>query len=118
MSNVLIVDDDKQVIQQLRTLIQDMGHQARFLLESEYLFPMLSQTSIDLVLLDVHMPGIDGISLLRKIREDSEHHDLPVIILTADTDDLLLARCFEAGGTDFINKPVQQMVFQGCFKGN
>ncbi|MCR4667439.1 MAG: response regulator [Desulfovibrio sp.] len=62
-------------------------------------------SSIDLILLDYHMPDMSGIDILRRIRTDARHANIPVVILTGDIDAGLEAEGFAAGATDFIRKP-------------
>lgn len=59
-----------------------------------------------MVLLDLNMPGMDGIELLRVIRHDSKRNLLPVIILTTSTDDRDIENCYREGANSYIQKPV------------
>lgn len=63
----------------------------------------------DLVLLDIVMPRMDGIEVCKIIRDDSNLKEIPVIFVTANTDDEVLAGAFEAGGNDYIRKPVNKV---------
>jgi CheY-like chemotaxis protein len=63
----------------------------------------------DLVLLDIVMPGMDGVELCKIIRDDLNLKEIPVIFVTANTDDEVLAGAFEAGGNDYIRKPVNKV---------
>lgn len=109
MTRILIVDDDLQVSEHLSTLLDEFGYQTLFLLEPEYLFQMLTSKTVDLMLLDIHMPSIDGLTLLKQLKQNPQYRQIPVIMLTGDTDEKKLAQCFESGAVDFINKPVRQI---------
>ena len=63
----------------------------------------------DLVLLDIVMPKMDGIEVCEIIRNDSILKEIPVIFITANTEDEVLASAFEAGGNDYIRKPVNKV---------
>jgi len=115
-STILIIDDDKQVIQQLSEWIVSFGHIPRFTLEPEYLLQLLDSTPIDLILLDVYMPGIDGIAVLEQLQAHPRYQRIPVIMLTADVDDKLLEKCFDKGAVDFLNKPPREVVLKSRIK--
>lgn len=110
MSKILIVDDDKHVIQQVSACLTSLEYEVQFTLEPEYLFQLLDAVPIDLILLDVYMPGTDGMTVLQKLKAHPTFQNLPVIMLTADTDERLLKKCFELGASDFVNKPVSAVV--------
>jgi PleD family two-component response regulator len=67
------------------------------------------QPAVDLVLLDIVMPEMDGTEACARIRNDSRYADLPIIMMTALEDGEALARAFEAGATDYITKPVMHV---------
>ena len=70
---------------------------------------MRSANRPDLVLLDIEMPGMDGIEFCSIVRNDSNLKEIPIIFVTANTDDNVLARAFAAGGNDYIRKPVNNI---------
>ena len=59
----------------------------------------------DLILLDLHMPELDGFEVMNQIRMDESLYEIPVIFLTADDDKVTEVRGFRAGAMDFITKP-------------
>jgi len=63
----------------------------------------ISSTQIDLVLLDVMMPGMDGFEVTRRIRKDTQHHALPVILVTALRESEDRVKGIEAGCDDFLS---------------
>ncbi|MBF0288844.1 MAG: response regulator [SAR324 cluster bacterium] len=116
MANILIVDDNKQTIQQVDELLCSFGYSSLYTLEPEFLFEILESKPVDLILLDVHMPGEDGVSLLKKVKEHPVFRSIPVIMLTGDTDERLLEKCFASGAMDFINKPIHDIVLKSRVK--
>ena len=70
-----------------------------------------SNSKFDLILLDIMMPEIDGIEVLRKIREGTVNKETPVIIMTAYGDSTNVKKAIEYGASDFIVKPIEQGAF-------
>ena len=103
---ILLIDDDTLI----RTLVVKglsragmTVHQAG---NGDDGLAQLEDSTPDLVLLDVHMPGIGGFDTLRAIRHRAASAELPVIMLTADDDASAIETAFELGATDFITKPI------------
>jgi DNA-binding response OmpR family regulator len=99
---VLIVDDDARLFELLETYLEQNGVSARSAPDGPTALRLLESTPVDALLLDVMMPGMDGLSVLRKIRETS---DLPVIMLTAKGDETDRVVGLELGADDYLSKP-------------
>ena len=63
----------------------------------------------DLILLDIQMPGMNGIEVCKVLKKDERTHDIPVIFVTASTDNDTLKEAFESGGTDYVRKPLNKI---------
>mgnify|MGYP003340849650 CR=1 FL=1 len=61
----------------------------------------------DLIILDIRMPGIDGIEACREIKQDEELKSIPVLFLTADSDEYMTMKAADAGGEHYITKPIR-----------
>jgi|GEM_PF-2646659 len=116
MKQILIVDDDRQVIKQVSTLLRSMGYIYGFIPRPEFLFKRLRDESFDLILMDINMPGVDGITLLKQLKVHPDYQDIDVIMMTGDTDGETLAKCFECGATDYITKPINELVLKARVK--
>lgn len=112
MANILIIDDDKATLQQVTALINSFGHTPVPSVYATHIFDILDGESIDLILLDIYMPEIDGLKILKQLKAHEIYKTIPVIMLTSDTDDNLLDECFQAGAMDFINKPLNDVVLR------
>jgi CheY-like chemotaxis protein len=95
MSKVLILDDERQVIQQVSTLLDSFGYDYDFIPKADFLFRKLDSDDFDLILLDINMAGRDGVSLLRELKGSEQYKDIEVIMMTGETDDRILSECFE-----------------------
>lgn len=107
-ARILIIDDDDEARLLLRGLLSERGYRNSAELEDggRAIERILTQRP-DLTLLDVEMPGADGLSILRTVRADDAGADLPIVIVTATDDDDTRQAALEAGATDFLTKPVQ-----------
>ena len=100
--HVLIVDDDARLFELLENYLGQNAVTARSAPDGQTALRLLAQHSVDAVLLDVMMPGMDGLNVLRKIRE---HSDVPVIMLTAKGDETDRVVGLELGADDYLPKP-------------
>ena len=106
---ILIVDDQPQNIELLEAYLVPQGYEVITAATGEEALGKLSGNQIDLILLDVMMPGMDGFEVTRRVRQDSLHRLLPIILVTAlkETEDRV--KGIEAGCDDFLSKPVDRV---------
>lgn len=102
---ILVVDDDTSNLRMASRILSAEQMRVSCLKSGEDALAFLHDNRPDLILLDVHMPGMDGFETLASIRSDHETADIPVIFLTADDDSNTETRGLEAGAKDFIKKP-------------
>ncbi len=102
---ILIVDDVPKNIQLIANFLTKEGYLINFALDGVSALEHVTRETFDLILLDVMMPGMDGIEVCKRIKKSSEFADIPVIFITAKTDNDTIARGFEAGGVDYVVKP-------------
>ncbi len=105
MAKILVVDDDRKVLEQMQQILGEAGHRVAFTPRPDFVLPRLESAGFDLVLLDVNMPGENGKDLLIRIKAQEAYQNLPVIMVTGEDDANLLAECFEAGAVDYVEKP-------------
>jgi DNA-binding response OmpR family regulator len=111
---ILIVDDSEEQRESLAVMLQQAGY--RSILFSDSAADALTRLGIgtsapqsdriDIVLMDLLMPDMDGLEACRQIREDERFEHLPVIVVTAKTEASDLTAAYTAGATDYIRKPV------------
>jgi putative two-component system response regulator len=108
-SVILIVDDYPQNVKLLEAYLLPCGYKLVKAASGEEALTKLEGNKIDLILLDVMMPDIDGFEVTRRIRQDDKNHFLPIILVTSlrETEDRV--RGIEAGCDDFISKPVDKL---------
>jgi sigma-B regulation protein RsbU (phosphoserine phosphatase) len=111
---ILIVDDSRDEQALLSTRLRAAGYEALIVADSaEAVLEMLSQNSagqrmgeIDLILMDIMLPGVDGLEACRRIKATEWLQDIPIIVITVKTDEQALLAAFAAGAMDYIRKPV------------
>ncbi len=101
---VLVVDDDTMNLQIAEKMLMD-GFCVYTADSGEKALDFLKSRIPELILLDIHMPGMNGFAVLEKLRADRMYREIPVIFLTADDDQETEVRGFQAGALDFITKP-------------
>ncbi|MEM6971619.1 MAG: response regulator transcription factor [Pseudomonadota bacterium] len=101
-AHILIVDDDPAIREVVRFALEDAGLRVSESADGTTALRVIAQESIDLVILDIGMPGLDGFQTCRAIREKTA---LPVIFLTARDDEIDRVLAFELGGDDHVSKP-------------
>lgn len=107
--SILIVDDNEANIQYLATLLDNEGYNVRAATSGEMAISAVSRMLPDLILLDVMMPNMDGYETLRKIKGISAAEKIPVIFLTAKTEEADIIKGFEEGAVDYVKKPFNSM---------
>lgn len=103
--NLLIVDDSTHNLEILSTLLTAHGHQVRTASGGFEALRLARQSTPDLVLLDVHMPDLDGFEVCRALRETWDSSRLPVVFLSAAQDPVNRVKAFQFGAIDFVSKP-------------
>jgi CheY-like chemotaxis protein len=113
---ILIVDDSPDQQTLLRTILKQAGYPDLLSAESAKMaFSMLDMdgettpTQIDLILMDVLMPELDGVEACRRIKRRPHLSDIPIIMVTANNDRSNLQAAFAAGANDYITKPVHSL---------
>ena len=108
---VLVVDDDPGVLLLMRETLAKAGFDVSVAASGPEAIELCCEFEPDLVLLDINMPSMDGITACIEIRKQSEH-DFPIIMVTSVDDAVSIQRAFDAGATDFILKPINWPLFQ------
>ena len=103
--SILLVDDDQEIRELLETYLSRVGFQVRAVADGAAFRQSLCAESADLVILDVMLPDEDGFSLCRWVREHQRFAQVPVIMLTASSDEADRVIGLELGADDYLGKP-------------
>lgn len=107
---LLMVDDDQHILQVVSEELSDRGYAVDTIADPTTVLAYLNTHSVDLLLLDLKMPGVDGISLLKQVEQESP--DLPVIILTGHGDIDSASEVMRYGAVGYIQKPTKMEQLQ------
>ncbi len=105
MANIALVDDDKNILTSVSMLLEQEGYHVRTFADGASALTALTATPPDLAILDIKMPRMDGLELLRRLRQNG---DLPVIFLTSKDEEIDELMGLNAGADDYIRKPFSQ----------
>jgi CheY-like chemotaxis protein len=106
---VLIVEDDKSTGDALLMKLKEAGLDVKRAQNGEECLQFLSEEKPDIILLDVIMPGMNGIEVLKKIKEDPENKNIPVVVLTNIDTDEKVAEAIENEALDYLLKTDQTL---------
>lgn len=101
---LLVVDDEATFCKVLWALLSERGYEVTTETDARRVQPLLEQYDFDVLLLDLHMPGLDGMDLIEHIRKDDSV--LPIIVVTGDNSSESTVEAMRRGATDFVSKPV------------
>ena len=113
MYNVLVCDDEKDIVSALRIYLTSEGYQVYVAYNGKEAIEIIKQKEVHLVLMDIMMPEMDGISAMVKIRELT---NVPVILLTAKSEDTDKVLGLTVGADDYITKPFNPVELQARVK--
>lgn len=104
--NILVVDDEKEIADLIEVYLKNENYNVYKYYDSEMVLSDIDALNIDLAILDVMMPGIDGFDLCKKIRDN---YNFPIIFVTAKVEDIDKISGLTIGADDYITKPFQPL---------
>ena len=105
MANIALVDDDENILTSVSMFLEDAGHDVKCYHDGATALEALSKNPVDIAVFDIKMPRMDGMELLRRLRQTS---NMPVIFLTSKDDEFDEALGLNMGADDYITKPFSQ----------
>ena len=109
---VLVVDDNEDNRDMLARRLRRQGHEVRTAAGGRAALDALAQAPVDLVLLDVMMPDLDGFAVLQRIKSDPTLRDIPVLMISALDEMDSVVRCIQLGADDYLGKPFDPVLLQ------
>ena len=102
MQTILVCDDDKEIVEAIQIYLEQEGYEVLTAYDGMQALQQIRQNQIDLLVIDVMMPKLDGIHATMKIREESK---VPVIIISAKSEDADKILGLNIGADDYVTKP-------------
>ncbi len=102
-SHILVVDDEPDIRMLARLALETEGHEVTEAATGEEALDLAG--SVDLVLLDIRLPGVDGWDVLKKLRAETAPDALPIVMMSAHSSESTLERARQLGSNDYIIKP-------------
>ena len=113
---IVIIEDDESIREMLRYYFHSVGYEVACFESGEEYFEKGGDYKPSLFILDIMLPGMDGLEILRRVRTDARLEDTPVLMLTARTSEMDKVKGLEAGADDYVVKPFGIMELQARVK--
>ena len=104
---ILIVEDEKDIVKMLEYNLKKEGYKTLAVRNGEDAIDSAKNEHPDLIILDLMLPGIDGLEVCKKIKSDSKTASIPIIMLTTTDDPREIETCYRLGCNCYITKPVE-----------
>lgn len=116
METIVIIEDDESIREMLRYYFRSVGYEVACFESGEDYFEKAGEVKPSLYILDIMLPGMDGLEILRCIRADARLEETPVLMLTARTSEMDKVKGLETGADDYVVKPFGIMELQARVK--
>jgi two-component system, OmpR family, response regulator MtrA len=104
-ARVLVADDDDDILALVKAVLEREGHEVIAVHDGAQALESVQAKSPDLVVLDISMPELDGLEVLRRVRAEAVTRDLPVILLSAQAQEADVERGYAIGASAYVKKP-------------
>jgi DNA-binding response OmpR family regulator len=101
---IVVIDDDRSWVEATGDLLREEGYEVQTALDGEHALALLDNTRPCVVIMDMHMPRLSGLDVLRELRQ--QRSDLPIIMVSADDQSSVMAEAMNQGASLFLRKPV------------
>ena len=120
--SILVVDDNKTDLMLMKRTIEKIGHRALIAENGKAGWEVAKAEKPDLILSDCHMPEANGVEMYKRLGEDEETKNIPVVFLTSVDQPAMVIECFDMGAHNYICKPISpkllasqiQSIFKEC----
>jgi two-component system alkaline phosphatase synthesis response regulator PhoP len=115
-AKILVVDDEQDILELIRHTLNKEGYEVHIGANGQQAVEKAIKVKPDLILMDVMMPVMDGMEACRQLKEDPSTSEIPIIFLTARSEEFAELAGFEAGADDYISKPIRARVLSSRIK--
>jgi len=103
--NIVLIEDDEGITRLIKFKLEKEGYEIKSFLNGEKVIEYLVRSKPALIISDVMMPVIDGLTLLKEIKADPRVSNIPVIMLSTHSHESAVLECLRAGAADYVTKP-------------
>ncbi len=103
--NIVLIEDDEGITRLIKFKLEKEGYEVKSFLNGEKVIEYLVRSKPALIISDVMMPVIDGLTLLKEIKADPRVSNIPVIMLSTHSHESAVLECLRAGAADYVTKP-------------
>jgi len=103
--NIVLIEDDEGITRLIKFKLEKEGYDVKCFLNGEKVIEYLVRSKPALIISDVMMPVIDGLTLLKEIKADQRISSIPVIMLSTHSHESAVLECLRAGASDYVTKP-------------
>ena len=103
---ILLVEDDTDNLKYMSGLLKEANYQVRAANDGQLALRSIKSKLPDLILMDINMPGMNGVEVCKRLKSESATADIPVIFISAEDETDLKVKAFKAGGIDYVTKPI------------
>ncbi len=114
MPTILVVDDHEEIREALAEILEEEGHEVLQAVDGLDALDMVAAALPDVILLDIAMPGMDGLETLQRLKDRPESSKLPVIMVTAQGDRQNMVKAVQLGVRDYVTKPWEPGEVEMC----
>jgi CheY-like chemotaxis protein len=107
MARILFVDDDPLTLETLKRSVEIIGHQALLASSGEQALSLVAEQSPDLIITDMNLPDTDGLTLVKRLKENPAVSRIPVVVLSASPEVDAGEISMSAGAEEFLEKPIR-----------
>jgi len=105
-AKILVVDDDEMTRHFLSHILAQQGFLLETAADGEQALTLMKEKQFDIILLDIEMPGLNGLETLKRIRKNYLKKDLPILMVTANDQSAEIIQAFDLGANDYVVKPL------------
>ena len=113
---ILVVDDEEDILELVRFNLDREGYAVVSALSGEKALEAAASESVDLIVLDLMLPGIDGLEVARRLKRNTDTKDIPIVMLTAKGEEADIVTGLELGADDYVTKPFSPRILTARIK--
>lgn len=107
MKKILVIDDDKALSSLIKTYLEKNENQVLVMHNPKNVMSKIDSFGPDVIVIDLMMPNIDGLTVLKNLKKDDSYKDIPILVMSAKNYKSTILSCLTAGAFDFLPKPFQ-----------